>query len=414
MRQTTDISENNQQKPGKSRLQVVLLFIGIIMIAMTLRAPITSVGPLIEIIRNDTGMSHTLVGLLTTFPLLAFALLSPVAPKIARKWGIERTLFVGVFAVTAGIVLRYLPSITSLFAGTILLGLGIALSNVLLPSLIKRDFPNKVGVMMGTYSVSMNIFAALASGISFPLAQYSSTGWRGSLVMWGILSFVALMIWLPQLRSIQHEAPNVQISAKSNVWRSKLAWQVTIVMGLQSFIFYSVVAWLPEILTQRGMSSSTAGWMLSLMQFFSVPVTFVVPILAARFKNQRGLILATFACFILGLGVLLTGSRSLVPLAVIPIGIGTGAAFGLVTMFFVLRSRSVNQSAELSGMAQSIGYLLAAAGPLLFGFVHDLTNSWTSAIVLLIVASVIYMLAGLGAGSNRFIGEENNKKTSVS
>ncbi len=387
-------------------MKAALLLVGIIMIATTLRSPITAVGPLIETIRSDTGMSHTLAGLLTTFPLLAFALMSPLAPRISRLWGMERALFLGVCAVTVGIVLRFIPTITALFAGTILLGLGIALSNVLLPSLIKRDFPLRTGVMTGIYSVSMNIFAAIASGISVPVAGHLHSGWRGSLVMWGILAVISLLAWLPQLR-YRHEVAKVQVSAKSSsVWGSKLAWQVTIVMGLQSFVFYSVVAWLPEILTQRGMTPSAAGWMLSLMQLFSVPVTFIVPVLAARFKNQRLLIFLTFLCFMIGFILLLTGVQALVPVAVIPIGMGTGAAFGLVTMFFVLRTRHSQQAAELSGMAQSIGYLLAAVGPLLFGLVHDMTGSWTAALLLLLVAGVIYMIAGWGAGNNRYIGEK--------
>lgn len=407
MSKTIEFPEQINNEQVSSRTKAVLLIIGIIMIATTLRAPITSVGPLIETIRVNTGMSHTLAGLLTTFPLLAFAVLSPLAPRIARKWGMERTLFLGVSAVTVGIVLRFAPTIATLFIGTILLGLGIAISNVLLPSLIKRDFPHRVGVMTGIYSVSMNVFAAIASGISIPVSRQLSTGWRGSLLIWGILSFIALIVWLPQLR-YRHQTDKVQISAKSSIWRSKLAWQVTIVMGLQSFVFYSTVAWLPEILTQRGMSASTAGWMLSLMQFFSVPVTFFVPILAARFKNQRALVIATFICFISGFAVLLSGVNALVPLSVILIGIGTGAAFGLVTMFFVLRTRHTHQAAELSGMAQSIGYLLAAVGPLLIGFVHDLTGSWAAAITLLLIVAVAYMLAGWGAGSNRYIGEEHD------
>lgn len=401
---TTQANQRTGSGPAANGMKAALLLVGIILIATTLRSPITAVGPLIETIRSDTGMSHTLAGLLTTFPLLAFALMSPLAPRISRRWGMERTLFFGICAVTAGILLRFIPSLAALFGGTILLGLGIALGNVLLPSLIKRDFPLRTGVMTGIYSVSMNIFAAIASGISVPMAGQLHSGWRGSLLTWGILAVLSVLAWLPQLK-YRHDAMQAQVSGKSSVWTSKIAWQVTIVMGLQSFVFYSIVAWLPEILTERGMSPSASGWMLSLMQVFSVPVTFIVPILAARFKNQRLLVFLTFLCFMLGFTLLLTGVSALVPVAVIPIGMGTGAAFGLVTMFFVLRTRHSQQAAELSGMAQSIGYLLAAVGPLLFGLVHDLTGSWTAAMVLLLVVGMVYMLAGWGAGANRFIGE---------
>lgn len=405
MNKTYEISTQPAENPQVSTgMKALLLVLGIILIATTLRAPITSVGPLVETIRLDTGMSHTLAGLLTTFPLLAFAVVSPIAPKLARRWGMEKTLFSGVAAVTLGIALRFVPSVAALFAGTILLGLGIAVSNVLLPSLIKRDFPLRVGVMTGIYSVSMNIFAAIASGVSLPVSNHLASGWRGSLLIWGILSLIALIVWLPQLR-YRHRTGGVRISSKSSIWRSKLAWQVTIVMGLQSFVFYSVVSWLPEILTDRGMSGSTAGWMLSLMQFFSVPVTFFVPILAGRFQNQRGLVVGTFLCFVLGFVLLLSGWNAIVPVAVVLVGIGTGAAFGLVTMFFMLRTRRTEQAAELSGMAQSVGYLLAAVGPLLIGLVHDLSGSWTTATSVLLIVAIVYMLAGWGAGNNTYIEE---------
>lgn len=411
MNSVTQVKNETDQTPVSTGLKAVILLLGIIMIATTLRSPITAVGPLVETIRNDTGMSHTLAGLLTTFPLLAFALISPLAPKMARKWGMERTLFAGIIIVTTGIILRFVPSLAALFAGTILLGIGIAVGNVLLPSLIKRDFPLRVGVMTGIYSVSMNVFAAVASGISIPVSRQLSSGWRGSLLMWGILSLAALIVWLPQLR-YRHQERNARISSHGSVWGSRLAWQVTIVMGLQSFVFYSIVAWLPEMLTERGMNASTAGLMLSLMQLFSVPATFIVPILAARFKNQRGLVVATFLCFILGFVFLLAGFNALVSVTMILIGIGTGSAFGVVTMFFTLRTRHTHQAAELSGMAQSIGYLLAAIGPFLIGFVHDLTGGWIAAIGLLFLVAIIYMMAGWGAGSDRYIGEEH-VKTSV-
>lgn len=400
---------NKSEQHIKNKLptptKYILLLIGIILIAAILRAPFTSVGPLIEMISVDLGLNHTLVGLLTTFPLLAFAFISPLAPKLSDKWGMEKAIFVGIIIVIAGILFRFIPSIFTLFTGTIIIGIGIAIGNVLLPGLIKRDFPLHIGIMTGIYSVSMNVFAALASGISIPLADSVATGWRGSLLTWSLLSFIALIVWIPQLRS-KRVSTIVTVSGRTSIWKSKLAWQVTAAMGLQSFIFYSVVTWLPEVLSSLGMSSSTAGWMLSLLQLSSVPITFVVPILSAKYKDQRSLVFVTFVCFFLGFLLVLIGSTILLPVGVILIGVGTGAAFGLSTMFFILRTRNSQQAAQLSGMAQSIGYLLAATGPLFVGLVHDLSGSWSLAIGLLLFSSILFFLTGLGAAKNVYISDE--------
>ncbi|APO47417.1 transporter [Paenibacillus xylanexedens] len=384
-----------------------LLLAGIIVIAATMRSPITATGPVVEMIRSDTGIGHTMVGLLTSLPLLAFAAVSPFAPRLAKRLGLESALLLAVMIVTIGVALRLLPSVLSLYAGTAILGCGIALSNVLLPSLIKRDFPLRVGIVTGLYSVSMNIFGAIASGVSVPVAGATSMGWRASLGMWALLSILALLLWLPQIAAGRQRMLFIATQSEGTPVRlrtSSLAWFITLFMGLQSLIFYTTITWLPEILAEQGFSPTSAGWMLSLMQMVSVPATFIVPILAGRTRDQRVLTAITCSSLIVGYALLLSGIASLVTIGVTLAGIGAGASFGMVTMFFVLRTKDARQAASLSGMAQSFGYMLAAVGPLLFGMLHDWTKGWTLPLLIQVILAIALLIAGIQASKNRMIG----------
>jgi MFS transporter, CP family, cyanate transporter len=396
------MSEQSAKNPVQMRVRTLLLILGVVLVASNLRASITAVGPLIGQIVTETGISNTLAGMLTALPLLSFAALSLLAPKIARHLGMEYTLFASLFVLTAGIFIRWFPSVVALFIGTGVLGLAIAMGNVLLPSLIKREFPQRIGLLTGGYSVAMNGWAAIASGVSVPLAKGLNLGWRNALLCWSILSICAIVAWLPQLR-VRHQDAKSAGSSHYFLLRSSLAWQVTLFMGLQSTGFYATVAWIPAILHDRGISVTAAGWMLSLMQFVSLPVTFIVPVLAGRMTNQRGIVIAISVLFLGGYACLLIGGTMLVTLAIILIGLGQGASISLALTFFGLRTSNARQAAELSGMAQSLGYLLAAVGPVLFGFLHDRTHSWTGTIMALIVASVLQLIVGLGAGRNEVL-----------
>lgn len=387
-----------------------LLIVGILLIAANLRASLTAVGPIISDIQQTLGISSTLAGLLTTLPLLAFALISPLAPRIAQRISVENTLFIAMIVLTGAILMRSLPSIAALLVGTILLGMAIAIANVLLPSLIKRDFPTKVGLMTGLYSVVMNLGAAIASGFSIPITEQLGFGWQGMLSFWAILALIATVVWLPQVRRIERTQINSMKSNKNktNLWTSGMAWYVSLFMGIQSFFFYVNISWLPEILHDRGMSAVDSGWMLSLLQFVSLPATFIIPVLAGRKASQRGLTLMTALLLIIAyIGLLSGGSIALIPLWMILLGIAGGSGFSLAVMFFVLRTSSTAQSAELSGMAQSMGYLLAAAGPFLFGLFHDLTKEWTVSLIMLIVLTVLFAIVGFGAGANKTIQAGN-------
>lgn len=393
----------NKEHATTTTRNTVLLLIGIILVASNLRAPLTSVGPLISFIRDDLGISNALAGTITTLPLLAFALVSPFAARISIRLGMERTIFYSLIVLTIGIAIRSFTSVGFLFTGTLLIGLAIAIGNVLLPGFIKMNFPFRIGLMTGIYAVSMNIFAALAAGLSVPISSINGFGWRGALGIWGLLAFITLVIWLPQLRQGKHRDNAVTITPTTKgpaIWRSPLAWKITIFMGLQSLMFYTLMTWLPDILREHGYSSSAAGWMLFLLQFSIIPVTFIMPIVAGKMKNQVGLSIFTALFFFISISGLLYSNGSLIPLWTVMFGIACGSAFSLSMMFFTLRTTDFQQVAKMSGMAQSFGYLLAATGPVMFGGLHDLTDSWTVPLLTLLAASVVLLIVGIGAGKD--------------
>ncbi|MCY7819990.1 MFS transporter [Bacillus inaquosorum] len=381
------------------------IIIGIVLISLTMRSPLTSVGPLVGSIRESLGLSNTAAGLLTTLPLLAFSLLSPFAPILARRFGMERIILYALVLLMVGIVVRSLTATVPLFAGTVLLGLAIAVCNVLIPSLVKRDFSHNVGLMTGLYSVSMNLCGAVASGVSVPLARNLGFGWNGALGIWGLLALIAALFWFPKARA-SHASAMITTSGAStrqSLWRSPLAWMITLFMGLQSLLFYVLIAWLPEIMTSRGLSEDSAGWMLSLFQFASLPVSFIVPIVAGRMKNQRLLVVIMTVLFFVSLSGLYFGDNALILLWTILLGIAGGCAFSLAMIFLSLRTKDASDAASLSGMSQSVGYLLAATGPTLFGLLHDVTASWNLPISLLLMVSILLFIFGLGASKNHTV-----------
>jgi len=374
-----------------------LLIAGIIFVAINLRPALTGVGPLISDIRQDTGLSNAALGLLTTLPLLAFGTVSALTPLVTRRLGLERTLAAALLLLGSGILLRVAPSIALLYVGTLLLGIAIAFGNVLLPTLVKRDFPEHTGIMTSLYSSVMGAGATIAAGISVPLSV--AVGWRGSLAVWAVPAIAACLVWLPQLgsRTLPRSSGTLRESLH-DLGRSPLAWQVACFMGLQSMTFYVVLAWLPSILQSRGLSPDYAGWMLALSQGTGILGTMLVPTWAGRITSQRPIIWALGLLEGVSLIGLLVPETTLAPLWVSIIGFVLGGTFGLALLFIVLRTADARTATELSGMAQSIGYMLAAAGPIFFGYLHDLMQSWSGPIVFLMLILVAKVVAGLGAG----------------
>lgn len=380
-----------------------LLLLGIVLVATNLRAPITSVGPLVGVITEHLNLTGAQAGLITTIPLLSFAVISPIAPKLAKKYGIEKTILMSLILLIIGLGVRFIPTLATLFLGTMILGCAIAVCNVLIPSLVKKEFSEQSGLVTGIYSVSMNLTGAIASGVSIPLVQTLGFDWNKALGLWTILAILALIGWLPQLKQEHEPNKNEEAAIESSIWHSSLAWSVTLFMGIQSFIFYVLVAWLPEMLISQGVNSSKAGGMLSLLQLTLLPITFIIPIIAEKREDQKSLVFTSFALFSLGIVGLMFSQMFVITLAIMAIGVAGGIAFSLSMMFFNLRTTSPKEAAELSGMAQSIGYLLAAVGPFLFGLLHDLTNGWQSSLILLLGITIVLLFVGLKAGANKKI-----------
>jgi CP family cyanate transporter-like MFS transporter len=381
-----------------SRLKNILLISGIVLIALNLRPALAGVGPLVSTIREATGLSNAMLGLLTTLPLLAFGVLSTLTPLFTKRMGIEGTLALAMALLSGGILLRVVPASWALFAGTLLLGIAIAFGNVLLPSLVKRDFPNHTGIMTSVYSSMLGLGATIAAGVSVPLAHGLGWGWRWSLGSWAALSILAFIIWLPQLKdlTIPKKERNFLTSMKE-LGGSLVAWQVALFMGLQSLAFYVILAWLPEILQDRGLSPGNAGWMLSLSQGMGVVGTIFIPVWAEKINDQRKLVWALMIAEAISLIGLMVPDPFLVALWASVIGLTLGGSFGLALLFIVLRSTDSETATELSGMSQSIGYLLAAIGPTLFGAMHDFTGAWFIPLLFLLLIVGAKLIFGLGA-----------------
>ncbi|WP_410955091.1 CynX/NimT family MFS transporter [Raoultella planticola] len=380
----------------------LLLIAGILLIASTLRVTFTGAAPLLDAIRADYGLSTAQTGMLTTLPLLAFGLVSPLAAGVGRRLGIERSLLVALVLICLGIGLRSLPSTALLFGGTAIIGCGIALGNVLLPGLIKRDFSQHVARMTGAYSITMGGAAALGSAMVVPLAL-AGFGWHGALLMLMVFPLLALLVWLPQTRKTA-TAPLTGSGAMHNrgIWRSALAWQVTLFLGINSLVYYVIIGWLPAILQSLGYSEAQAGSLHGLLQLATAAPGLAIPLILHRLKDQRAIaVIVALMCAISACGLWFWPGQAVVWTLIF--GFGSGATMILGLTFIGLRANSAHQAAALSGMAQTIGYLLAACGPPLMGKIHDANGDWQTPLIAVALISVVMALFGALAGRDREI-----------
>lgn len=376
----------------------IMLVIGILAIAANLRAPFISLAPLLNMIRDSFSLSAAAAGILTTLPLLVFAAISPCVPLAGKLYGLERSLIAAMVILGMGITLRSFAGLWGLYLGTGLIGAGIAVGNVLLPSLLKRDFPGRIAALTGAYSLSMGIAAALASAMMIPLAGMAGWGWQSGLFSLLVLPLIALAAWLPLRSPPSPRTRAVSVSPHTDrVWHSPLAWQVTLFLGMNSFIYYVVAGWLPAILAEAGYSAAEAGSLHGLMQLATAVPGLIAGLVIARTRDQRGL----------AIGVSLLTAGSLMGLLWLPhwalawtlmFGAGTGATFILGLTFVSLRSGSASQAAALSGMAQCIGYLLAAVGPPAVGAMYDINGSWDASLLVCALLAIAMAATGVMAG----------------
>lgn len=380
-----------------------LLLLGILMIATTLRVTFTGAAPLLDMVRDGFGLTTAQTGVLTTLPLLAFAVVSPLAAGIARRFGTERSLFGALLFICAGIALRSAGSASRLYLGTAIIGCGIAMGNVLLPGLVKRDFPGQVARLTGAYSLTMGVAAAIGSVMVVPVALHGY-GWQGALLSLMIFPVIAALLWLPQLKN--HAPASLSSSAALHargIWSSPLAWQVTLYLGINSLIYYVIIGWLPSVLISHGYGEAQAGSLHGLLQLATAVPGLFIGMLLSRLKDQRAIaVLMALLWCISALGLwALPGYASL---WVCVGGFGSGAAMILGLSFIGLRTGSAHQAAALSGMAQCVGYLLAAFGPPIMGKIHDLTDSWSLPLLGCALLSIVMAVFGAWAGRNAEIG----------
>jgi MFS transporter, CP family, cyanate transporter len=383
----------------------VLLAAGMVLLAANLRPAAAGIGPLIGRIQTDTGLSGFGAGVLTTLPVLCFGALAPLAPAIARRIGDQAAAAAALAVLLVGLLVRLIPGLGFLFAGTVIAGTAIAVGNVLLPVLVRRSFPERVGLLTGLYTTALVGFAALAAGVSVPFADAFGGGWRPGLAIWALPAALALIVWAPQLtRRRRGVAPATHaVAGVRLLLRDRVAWSVAVFFGLQSAGFYATLAWLPSIFHSHGVSTARAGFLLSLSLIAGLVPALTVPSLATRVRDQRRLVLTFIACIAAGwLGVLL--SPTSVPyLWVVLLGAGQNAMFPLALTLIVLRSGSLTSTAGLSTLVQSVGYMLAALGPLVIGAVHDLSGSWTPPLIVLLALLGPLLIVGLSAARDRTV-----------
>lgn len=380
------------------------LYIGIIFIGANLRAPITSLGPVLPDIQTALGLSGSAAGLLNSIPLLVFAILSLVAPLLGGKYGSSRVLGAALLAIAGGTGLRSMPLDDAVWAGTLMLSAGIAFGNVLLPGLVKREFPHQAPMLIGMYAAAMATVAGIASGLAVPISGLSGLDWRWSIGIWGIFALVTLIVWIPQLcRKRQDTVPVATlVDPAVSVWRHAIGWQVSLFFALHSFVFYSVIDWYSSYAASVGISASRAGIYLLVFQVVAVATNLGS---AAFIKRAHDQVALGFICglllFIGSAGLLVVPSWSLLWLIIN--GLGAGIAMVTSLSLFALRTHHHQQAAELSGMAQFVGYSGAALGPLLFGIAHDVTRSWAAPLLMLTACSALVIVFASLAGRRRHI-----------
>jgi len=392
--------------PARSAVRAAApLVLGVLLVAANLRPTLTSVGPVLPELQADLGLRATGAGALGALPLLTFAAAAPLVPRLARRLGAEPLLVLALAVLVAGTVLRSVSGPAGVFAGTVVLAAGIGAANVLLPVVVKTRLPERVGLVTSWYAATLTVAAALASGVAVPIAQASAAGWRAALGCWSVLALAALLAWLPAARRAgraRRSADGPAAALGVLPWRSPLAWQVTAYMGLQSLGFYAVVAWLPSLLVDRGASPTAAGVQLLVLQLAGLVAGLAVPVVLRASADQRALAVTGGALFLVGFaGLALVPEWSWV--WTVLTGAGAGSSFTLSLTLLALRSSGAAGAAALSAMAQSVGYLVAAAGPVAVGALHDATGGWTASLLLLVVVAAAQVVVGLGAGRARLV-----------
>ncbi|MCB5363650.1 MFS transporter [Pusillimonas sp. CC-YST705] len=384
-----------------SKKQLLWLIAVLVFVCMNLRPMLTGLGPVLDSVRQSLQLSNTAVGLLITLPVLCFGLIAPIAPKLLPYFSAERLVTLGMIIQVIGIALRSLFGAPGLFIGTLVGGIGIGIVMVVLPGLIKQHFPTKASLMMGVYSTALCLGATISAALAVPLEELPGSSWRWSLAFWLVPATVSIVAWWRINRNTPQTAASVRsASALPKLSRNWLAWHITLYMGTQSTIAYCVFGWLPVILIDRGLSPLNAGFALSLLMLVQIVTSLTAPWMAQHGRDQRGVIAGLSILMWVGILGLFFAPIGQVWLHATVAGLGLGGIFAMSLAFLVLRSPNAQVAAALSGMAQGVGYTIAATGPFLVGWLHEVTDSWNSVAIFFMVLMSVATCFGLSAGRN--------------
>ncbi|MGW7258161.1 CynX/NimT family MFS transporter [Streptomyces sp. NPDC054834] len=391
-----------------------LVVVGIVLSAVNLRPAITSLGALLEEVRDDLGMSGSVAGLLTSVPPLCFALFGFTAPRLARRFGPSAVVCAGMVAIAAGLLIRpYAGSTGGFLAASALALMGIAVSNVLMPVIVKRWFPDRVGSMTGLYSMALAVGTSVAAAATVPLTDMLGGGWRSGLAVWAALAAVAVLPWLPLVRD-RGPAPADREPARQahlglepalRITRSRTAWALAVFFGLQATAAYITMGWMPQIFRDAGVAAGTAGLLLAVTMVMGVPLAFVIPRLAARLPHQGPIVLVLGACGLAGYAGLYFAPAGGAWAWALLLGV-SNCAFPLALTMVGMRAGTGAGVAQLSAFAQSIGYLISIPGPLLVGVLYQSSGGWGLPLALMAGLMLPQMAVGVLAGRDRTVEDE--------
>ncbi|MFD1935893.1 MULTISPECIES: CynX/NimT family MFS transporter [Nonomuraea] len=378
-------------------LRSTLLVAGLVLAALNMRPAIAGISPLLDQIMTDVGLSPAGGGAITTVMVVCLGLFGPVAPLLARRIGLDRTLLVALLILAAGVVVRSLDGAPALYTGAAIAGTAIAILNVIMPGVVKQHFPAKAGLLTSIYVSALVGGAAAASALMIPLESLTGYGWRGVSALVAVPAVAAALIWLPQAFGRQ-AAPANGPRPFMALMRSPLTWKLTAFMGIQSLTFYVMLAWLPTIFQEAGIPAEQAGFLLAVSNLSQVAATLAVPVHAERRRSQAGHVAAAALLTVAGyVGVLLAPTT--VPWVwMIVLGVGQGASLALALLIITLRAPDPASVTALSAVAQSVGYVLAALGPLLIGILREVSGGWTLPLLAGIAACMIQLVVGVRAG----------------
>jgi CP family cyanate transporter-like MFS transporter len=392
----------------RPRTRLVLVVVGILALSFNLRPAAVSVGPVLDEIRAGLRMSAAEAGVLTSLPVVAFAVFGALAPRLARVLGRHRLTLISLGCVAVGLFARSrVDDVLGFLAFSLLALAGMATANVVLPSLVKHHFPSRVGTMTAAYTTALAVGLTSASVLTVPLGN-ALGGWEYGLMVWSLTAAVAVVPWVALVREDwvdeDGDVPEAPIGL-GQVARTRLGWWMAIFFGLQSLQAYSIFGWFPAIYRDAGFSGSTAGLLLGVITAVSIPLSFVVPALAGRLAHVGSLVVVFFACYVVGYVGLIVAPQAGAWLWAVLVGVGT-ATFPLVLTLIGLRARTASGTAALSGFTQSVGYLLAALGPFAVGLLHDLSGGWTLPLLALTALSVPLLVAGLAVSRTVYLEDQ--------